>query len=123
MSTTTKDETQVSLTTPDGRTTDMGSLSEFEERADEAVRRLRGEQLSFQVGLPGNKPDFGSVKVSGGLSLPRDLRRRQQVVVTVATTDGEILASGSATVTSIAFKDTTDKYGTTTERVHTVALD
>jgi hypothetical protein len=121
--TTEKDETQVSITTSDGRTTEMGSLSEFEERTDDAVRRLRGEQLSFQVGLPGNKPDVGSVKVSGSLGVGRDLRRQQEVVVTVALADGTVLASGHGKVTGIGFKDTEDKYGlVTTERIHTISL-
>lgn len=84
---------------------------------------LRDEhQLTFDVGLPGNKPDFGCIKLTGALAVPFDLKRRQEITVVISDADGTVLAQGKGEVTAIAFKDKTDQYGTTTERIHTVSL-
>lgn len=112
-----KDETQVSITA-NGETVEAGSLSEFSDRADEAISRLRGEQLSFNVGLPGNRPEFGSVKIGGSLGVGRDLKYRDKVLVRVLTDDGELLAEQKMTVTGVAFK--VDSHGYT-DRIHTVS--
>jgi hypothetical protein len=104
------------------------------EELDEARDRVRHEnsdqlfdapsQLSFDLGA-GRKdaPDFASLKITGDIGLVADLKRRQNVTVTVTDHLGEVIATRPATITGIAFKDKTDKYGTTTERVHTASLD
>ena len=89
---------------------------------DQAAARLEAGQLSFDVGLPGNRPDFACIKIGGSLPVPSDLKRRQEVTVMVLDEDGQVLAKSTATVTAISFKDKTDGYGTTTERIHTVSL-
>jgi hypothetical protein len=108
--TTEKDETRVSIE-HNGRSVDMGTLDEF-----------TGRQLSFNVGLPSHKPDFGSVKFSGSVRIDQDLRHGQEVVVTVTDPDGEVLATGQGVVGWPTFKDKTDEYGTTTERIHVVSV-
>ena len=80
------------------------------------------KQLTFELGTA-NEPDFGSVKFSGSLRIDRDLRHHQEVVVTVATKDGTVLATGTGLCGWPVFKDTEDKYGdVTTERIHTVSV-
>lgn len=114
-------DTTVSFETEDGQTEPV-SMDEFEQRAEDAIHRRRGNQLSFDVGLPGNKPDFGSAKVGGSFVVPRDLKRGQEVTVVISDMDGTVIASTRGTVTAISFKDKTDDYGITTERIHTITL-
>lgn len=110
--------------------------AEQRDALNEARDRLRDEddseqpfdapsQLSFNIGAGrSDAPDFASLKVSGALGLKADLKRRQSVTVTVTDHLGEVISSKPATVTSIQFKDTTDKdHQTTTERIHVAALD
>lgn len=116
----------VEITMPDGKTTGPIPSDEFEDRAQAASDRLRAEhrQLSFDVGARGDAPEFGSLKLSGSLNLTRDLKRRQALTVVVSDPrTGEVICERSATVTAIGFKDSTDKYGTTTERQHTATID
>ena len=92
-----------------------------EDTTDQAIKEMASGQLSFKVGLPGNKPDFGSCKIGGDFSVAEDLKRRQEVVVTISLPDGTVLAHGPRKVTGIHFKDTEDQYGNvTTERIHTL---
>lgn len=101
----------------------MGATTiDLADRLEGARDRMRGEQLSFNVGQAGGKPDFASVKIGGDFAIGKDLKRRTQVVVTVALDDGTVLCQGRRTVSSIQFKDTEDKHGdVTTERIHTVS--
>ncbi len=103
---------------------------------DEARDRLRDDapdgalfdapsQLSSDIGA-GRKdaPDFATLKVTGDIGLVADLKRRQNITVTVTDHLGEVICSRPATVTSIQFKDKTDQHGvTTTERIHVAAVD
>ncbi|MGH2876666.1 MAG: hypothetical protein ACRDLV_10480 [Solirubrobacteraceae bacterium] len=103
-----------------------------QQQLDEARDRLRhekldrfAEQLTFDVGAGrGDAPDFASLKISGAIGVSADLKRRQGVIVRVMDArNGELICDATATVTSVQFKDATDKNGTTTERVHVAPLD
>lgn len=94
---------------------------ELEHLEQQAKSGQRGQQLSFNVGLPGNKPDFGEVKISGGFFVGHDLKRQAEVIVTVTDTDGTVLAHGKRKVTGIHFKDNEDAHGNvSTTRIHTL---
>lgn len=116
----------VEITMPDGKTTGPVPYDEFADRAQAASDRLRAEhrQLSFDVGALGAEPEFASLKLTGSLNLDRDLKRRQALTIVVSDpATGEVICERSATITAIGFKDTTDKYGTMTERIHTATID
>lgn len=88
---------------------------------DQAARRPR-RQLSFDVG--GATPDLASVKVTGDMPVDRDLRKGDQLHITVTTLDGEVVASRDGFVSAISFVDKLDKFGDveSTERAHKVTL-
>lgn len=80
------------------------------------------QQLSFEVG--GHHPTKASLGVTGKMVLDRQIAKGEEVVVTIADADGEIIAAGHGAVVSIAFTDKTDSEGfTTTTREHKVKLD
>lgn len=94
-----------------------------QQRMDEARDRLRQrKQLTFDLG-DHNELDFGSVKLAGSVLIERDLNHEDEVVVTVATPDGTILARGTGVCGWPQFKDHVDKYETVTvERIHPIAV-
>lgn len=121
MATTTEDETTVELKTENGSSGPI-PLDEFNERADEAIERLRSKQLSFDVG--GKEPSLASVKATVDLRIPRELRKGSQVRVAVTTVDGEVLAQTLGKIVAVTFEDKYDNDGflVATERIHKVKL-
>ena len=105
-----------------GETVWMGTPDDLDGLAQAVGRKT--SQLSFDLGMrPSNRPDFGTVKVSGSLLVTRDIWFGDDVVVTVTDTHGEVLASGSARCDWPQFRTTTDSYGlSSTERKHTVKI-
>lgn len=79
-------------------------------------------QLTFDVG--GKTPDFASLKISGGMSLTRELRKGEPVAVRIIGPDGELIAEGDGYIASVGFKDKRNKFGDveSTERTHTARL-
>jgi hypothetical protein len=120
---TTTNETTVSIEY-DGKKTEPVTLSEFERRTDQAIDRLRGEQLSFDTGA-GFKaaPDFATLKIAGQFGVERDLRYKEAVTITVTDANGELLTTSPATIGWPSFKDKTTGELTFTERAHTATID
>lgn len=83
-----------------------------------------GENLSFDLGTgTRDNPDFATVKISGQLTINRDLLYGQYVKVQLVDHAGEVLAEGNAGVGYPGFKDHWDKQGgKTVERIHTATL-
>jgi hypothetical protein len=79
-------------------------------------------QLSFNVG--GSAPNLASLKISGGMGLPHELRKGDPTMLVISGPDGEVLAQADGVVTTVAFKDKRNKFGEveSTERAHTVRL-
>ncbi len=88
------------------------------DQIDGVRRRLRERQLSFDVG--GAIPDAASLKTSGTLAVSRDLKKGEEIRVTVTDADGQVIAAGEGYITSVSFIDKRDKYGDieSTERAH-----
>lgn len=90
---------------------------------DPAVR-----QLSLAVNPePELGPDdrvIGSLTIAGTFAIGRDLQRGDELIVTVAGADGELLAQGQAAVNSLGFKTIRDRHGDPlgTERKHGAKL-
>lgn len=80
-------------------------------------------QLSFDVG--GARPNVASLKISGGLSIGRELKKGERVGIRIIGMDGELLAESDGTVTGISFKDKRNKHGDveSTERAHTIKAE
>jgi hypothetical protein len=124
MATTTDEPTTVQMRTELGSSGPI-PVEDFNAAADAAAARLRGEQLSFELGV-GRKdaPDFATVKIAGSLTIERDLRYMEHVTVTVVDRFGEVVAEAPATVGYPGFKDHFDKTGgKTVERLHVATLD
>jgi hypothetical protein len=85
-------------------------------------------QLTFDVALHPHLDAerhilFGSLKIKGDFRLDRDLNAGDELTVTIAGPDGEVIASGHATTAYPAFKAIKDKGVTIgTERCHTAEL-
>jgi hypothetical protein len=128
MATTTDDTQDTVAFEVDGKRSDPMPLNEFEDRANEAIDRLRGErgeQLSFDTGVGRkDKPDFASLKIAGALSGERDLRYMEHVTIRVTDRHGEMISEQSASIGYPVFKDHFDQYGAkTVERIHTAKID
>jgi len=85
-------------------------------------------QLSLQIDLHSNlDPDrailFGSLKLKGDFRLDRDLNAGDELTVTVATADGEVLTAGRLVCTYPQLKEIKDKgFVVGTERAHTAEI-
>ena len=79
-------------------------------------------QLTFDVG--GASPDVASIKISGGFSVTREMKKGETVGIRLIDADGQIIAEGDGAVSGVAFKDKRNKYGDveSTERAHTVKV-
>jgi hypothetical protein len=87
-------------------------------------------QLSLAVDDPRREledrkpPALGTIAISGRLSVGRDLYRRDRVRVVITDEDGELLATGLATVKRVSFEEHEERGGYLwTERAHRVRLD
>lgn len=85
--------------------------------------RVAGTQLSLDVG-GGITPLAASFKVGGKLVVADELKRGEEVTVTIANADGVVIAAGAGYVRGIGFvthrpKDAPDWV----ERVHSIKLD
>jgi len=83
-------------------------------------------QLSFAIDSPETtreEPLSATIAISGKLRTESNLYRRQRVRVAVMDEDGELLATGIATVRGIAFPFHERDGIETTERAHKLKLD
>jgi hypothetical protein len=121
MATTTEtDETKVTLI-HDGKETDMGTMTEFEETTREALDRTRDRQLSFNVG--GREPNRSSLKTSVDILIPRELRKGSEIRLAITGPDGELLAQTKGKVVGVTFEDEyKDGFLVGSERIHKVKL-
>jgi hypothetical protein len=82
---------------------------------DDPTRERERDELAL--------PISGAITISGRLNIGRDLYRRAPVRVVVTDADGELLATGLATVAGIRFEEHEERGGLHwTERVHRLKL-
>lgn len=88
---------------------------------------LSAVQLSLNVDRHPHLPDdgmlMGTLKLGGGFAVPRDLQPGEELTVTVADADGQVIAASRAEVETVAFPPIKDKgVAIGTERRHKAAL-
>lgn len=88
-----------------------------------------GRQLSLAVDDPNRElegepePLSGAITISGRLNVSQDLYRRAELRVLVTDADGEIVATGLASVAGVRFELHEERNGIKwTERVHRLKL-
>jgi hypothetical protein len=82
----------------------------------------RPDQMTLEVGeQPEDMPIAGTVAIAP-FPAPVELHKRDEVTVTIADADGQVIASGIGRVVGINFKDhdATQRAPAWTERVHAV---
>ena len=80
------------------------------------------KQLTFDVG--GEKPTESLLRLAGGLFTSRELAKGEEIHVSVADADGQVVAEGYGKVVAVSFKDRFDEHGhvTETERAHSAKV-
>lgn len=81
-------------------------------------------QLSFEVGGQHGHPDAASFRLSGALAAFRELRKGEEVRVTLSDADGQVIATADGWVHGIGFKEHRPKDGPSwTERTHQIKVE
>lgn len=78
-------------------------------------------QLSFEVG--GKQPDQAVIRISGSVHLDKELKKGDEIHLTIGDMDGEVVANGYGRITQVAFKDQMEEgQVVATERIHTAKV-